>query len=171
VYLDESPFLPIPLIWCNPKGLQGGEVKVMLQSTQEELDEAITRVKNLAFRDDEGNFTGKFDTAAVAIFDLDRPLKPQIERLQKQLADVPMLHPNREPRIFGYEQNWSRHLRVIDAEDKGASPTEIFEVIMGDELTPEEYDSRIDKVDNASQAGKNMIKAAREIMRKVSVNL
>jgi len=168
--LKENPFHNFPLIWSNPTTGEGGtEV-----ATKPELDEATARVQNLAFTPylSEGSVL-EFQKKAIAIFDLRRPLAPQFKKLESQVETVlqSVYHPDKEPRLFGGEQNWSRHLRVIDADDQGATPTEIFEVIMGDELSLEDYEIKVDETDNASQAGKNMINAAREIMRKVAVNL
>jgi hypothetical protein len=63
-------------------------------------------------------------------------------------------------------ENWPRHLRVIDADDQGATPSQIWLEIMGAELDVKEYDKKAGG--NISQAGKNMIMDAREIMVKAS---
>ena len=104
---------------------------------------------------------------ALGMFDLGAPIKPQLETIEHMLKIKQKHHLGKlASQLKKRRENWPRHLRVIDADDQGAAPTQIWLEIMGTELGVEEYDKKAGG--NISQYGKDMIKDAREIMVKAS---
>jgi hypothetical protein len=104
----------------------------------------------------------------LGMFDLGAPIKPQLEAIEHMLKIKQKQHLGKLASQLKKNRrgNWPRHLRVIDAEDQGATPSQIWVEIMGAELDVKEYDKKADG--NISQAGTNMIDAARGIMVKAS---
>jgi len=104
----------------------------------------------------------------LGMFDLGAPIKPQLQTIEHMLKIKQKQHLGKLASQLkkNRRENWPRHLRVIDADDQGATPSQIWLEIMGAELDVKEYDKKA--AGNISQAGANMIEAAREIMVKAS---
>jgi len=113
---------------------------------------------------------GKTDYRKIVtlMFDMNRPIKPQIEEAERLLTDIAR-HNRLNLRAWRDERKyWPRYLRVIDAEDGSIKPAEIFLEISASEMSTNAYDKLVTKTKNPSQMGKNWISSARNIMNKVS---
>jgi hypothetical protein len=113
-------------------------------------------------------FTDLLQEGAIAlgVFDLNAPIKPQVETVTHLLKEDQKFQQGKLAQFKKRRENWPRHLRVIDADNQGAAPSQIWLEIMGDLLEVDEYDKRAGG--NVSQYGKDMIFEARQIMEKAS---
>jgi len=69
------------------------------------------------------------DGTQVLLFNVLRPIAPQLERAEAILKKIQTENGLSEPKVklTGRTRNqWSRHLRVLDGKDQGATHTEIF---------------------------------------------
>jgi hypothetical protein len=104
-------------------------------------------------------------------FDLSKPLNPQLKTakltLQTEAEHLEAKFP--KPKLsFSVRKDWPRHLRVIDAEDQGASDKEIYDQFL------KELQDEIERYDEFSDTKQPLVlihdwkKTARNTMEKAS---
>jgi hypothetical protein len=155
--LSETPFEPVGMLWSNPSLV----TQTPALATRESLKNLGSDLIDLA--DEE-----ELPYVAFVKFDLNRPLSQQMSKVTADLEelDLHLIKRKRALRLGGKDQeNRSLYLRLIDAEDQGAKPMEIFRQFEFDGV------KQIRNARNESSRITGMTEAARKLQRKISVSL
>jgi hypothetical protein len=97
-------------------------------------------------------------------FDVTAPLIAQLKRARDELEEY--CGKERSPRLTNKARNlWPLYLRLIDADDAGAKPMQIFRQLEKDGV------EEIQEAANEASKIKGMIEAARKVQEKVIFNL
>lgn len=105
--------------------------------------------------------------ACAYLFDLSKPLAPQLAKAGKYLEVVQAeLHGTvKAPRH--HRRLWPKYLRVLDARDAGETFESIFEHIELTGLSVAEFDARADR-QNWAASGRQLWEQARDLMFKIT---